>query len=119
MRHLLVFYEDNSINSRNNLESDTFSWKYFNSVISACKRNGVVTLSYAGDASGFPTGDMGSLFVLPEKYRPCGLVRSMTFPNTDIQITIDSDGSVTARNYGSAYSDSVSSRFLMTYVAAS
>ena len=79
----------------------------------------MVTLSYTADVSGIPTGDMGTLFTLPEKYRPAFSIRTMTFPGEGIQIIIDTAGKVTAHNYGSASPSNMSARFLMTYVAAS
>ena len=78
-----------------------------------------MTLSCGSNASGIPAGDMGTLFVLPEEFRPAITVRMITFPTSNIQITIDALGNVTAYNYGDAVSGNTAARFTMTYIAAS
>ena len=97
----------------------TLSHDIFTSNILVYKRGNTVTMTYISDIQGnIPSGEIGTLFTLPEGYRPPNNIVAFTGPNTKIQVRINPNGSVYFYNYGVDINSTTGARFTLTYVAA-
>ena len=103
-------------------DEDTFTHEYISGDVIFRKRNGIVTAScYHGWNAGVPVGDLGVLFVIPEKYRPISNITTMCYPTssgTHIQIEIQPDGDFKAYNYGGEITELRTGRFSIAYLSA-
>lgn len=91
--------------------------EYFFANIFVCKKGNTVTMTYRSDVNGnVPSGDMGNLFTLPEEYRPPYFVVAFTGPVVNIQVSVNTDGSVNFYNYGDTITQRTTARFTLTYV---
>ena len=106
----------------NDYDEDVFTHEYLSGNVIFRKRNGIVTVTYFhGWNTGTPIGNLGTLFTVPEKYRPISETVTMCFPTvseTHIQVGVKPDGSFTAYNYGSEITQLRTGRFSMTYLSA-
>ena len=97
----------------------TLSHDIFTSNILVYKRGNTVAMTYISDVQGnIPSGEIGTLFTLPEGYRPPNNIVAFTGPNAKIQVRIGPNGSVYFYNYGDDINNPVAARFTLTYVTA-
>lgn len=93
------------------------SHKYLATQATLKKRGNIVTLTYPGDwKSGTPTGNLGTIYTLPDGFAPPEACVVMTLPALEILITVRSNGEVTGWNYSNALSIATSGRFTVTWV---
>lgn len=108
---------EESVAGLNGKSDLTLSHDIFTSDILVYKRGNTVTMTYVSDVQGnIPSGEIGTLFTLPEGYRPPDNVCTFTDPNTKIQVRIGPNGTVYFYNYGNDINNPVAARFTLTYV---
>lgn len=74
-------------------------------------------MTYVGDAINIPEGDMGTIYVLPEEYRPLFAVTVLAAPHAKIQVRVTPSGAVSCYNYSDAVNGQIAARFTLTYVS--
>lgn len=110
---------ENEISGLNGKSDLTLSHDIFVSNILVYKRGNTVTMTYTSDVQGnIPSGEIGTLFTLPEGYRPPNNVCTFTGPDTKIQVRIGTNGYVNFYNYGNDINGIIAARFTLTYVTA-
>ena len=110
---------EESVDGLNGKSDLTLSHDIFTSNILVYKRGNTVAMTYISDVQGnIPSGEIGTLFTLPEGYRPPNNIVAFTGPNAKIQVRIGPNGSVYFYNYGDDINNPVAARFTLTYVTA-
>lgn len=108
---------ENEISGLNGKSEIRLTHEYFTTDIMVYKKGNTVTMTYTSDINGnVPSGDMGSLFTLPEEYHPSYFVVAFAGPKINIQVTVDPNGKVSFYNYGDAITGETAARFTLTYV---
>lgn len=85
------------------------------------KNNKIVELVYTGNATNVPAGSSSVLGTIPSGYRPISaryILIQMVDNNLPVALYVDTNGNVSAYNYGSAISSAKAFRIATTWVSA-
>lgn len=102
------------------VKSEIVTISFLNSLVTCYKVGRIVYISYGGDAkTGVSYGDLGTVGILPEGFEPISecITANLPISEVKIQLRIDSNGNITAFNYGEGITMVKPCRYSFVYIS--